>query len=136
MLNHGTTNDNYFFFLCRVYNIMIFFIVQIFIFYHFNLWTVIIYRLVFPAIGRSTSIDRTTLATLNILNRNMMRLMVNSLLMFSSNLSISLCLLKMSSFKKLFSDSRYLTLSLINIKSSHVSVESSCTLPLIFQALI
>ena len=55
---------------------MIFFIIRIFIFSQCNPKTVIIYRLVFPVIARSASIDRTTLATLNILNGSMMRLMV------------------------------------------------------------
>ena len=43
----------------------------------FNVETVIIYGLVFPVIWRSTSVDRTTLATLNILNGHMMILMSN-----------------------------------------------------------
>ena len=77
MLNHGISNDNYFFFWGRVYNTTIFFIIRIFIFSQLNLGTVIINRLIFPVIGRFTSIDRTTLATLSILDRNMMRLMVN-----------------------------------------------------------
>ena len=47
-----------------------------FFFSQFNPKIVIIYRLVFSVIGRSASIDRTTLATLNILNGSMMRLMV------------------------------------------------------------
>ena len=54
----------FFFFWCRVHNTTVFFIIRIFIFSQFNLETVIIYRLVFPVIGRYASIDRTTLATL------------------------------------------------------------------------
>ena len=51
-----------------------------------------------------------------------------SLLLFSNDLSISFYLLKMPSFKNVFSDSRYLTPSLSNIKSYDFSVESSCIL--------
>ena len=55
---------------------------------------------------------------------------------FSNNLSISFSLLKMSSCKNLFSNSRYLILSLNNIKSCDFSVWGFCTLSLILQALI
>ena len=56
---------------------MIFFTIQTFIFSQFNLETVVMYRLVFPVIGRTASIDRTARTTLNILNGNMMKLMIN-----------------------------------------------------------
>ena len=78
MLNHGISKDHCFFFWWRVSKTI--FINRIFIFSQFNLETVIIYRLVFTNIWRSTSIDRTTLATLNILNGHMMILMVSKLI--------------------------------------------------------
>ena len=95
-----------------------------FFFSQFNLETVVMYQLAFPVIGRSAS----TLTTLNILNGNLMRLMITSLLLFSNDLLISFYLLKVPSFKNVFSDSRYLTPSLSNIKSHDFSVESSCIL--------
>ena len=74
------------------------FTIRIFIFPQINPGTVVIYRLVFPVIGKPTSIDE-----------------IDSQLAYYCFLIISFCLLKMSSFKNLISDLRYLTLPLSNI---------------------
>ena len=136
MLNHGISNDNYFFFWCRVYNTMIFFIIQIFIFSQFNLGLLLSTGLYFLSLGDLLPLTEPLWLNWIYWTGTWWNCWSTSLLSFSNNLAISFCLLKMPSFKKLFSDSRYLTLSLSNIKFSDFSIESSYTLPLILKALI
>ena len=131
MLNHGISNDNYFFFWCRVYTTMIFFIIRIF--FSLNLtWRLLLSTdLHFLSLGDLLPLAEPLWLPWIYWTGTWWDWWSASLLLLSNNLSISFWLLKTSSFKNLFYDSRYLTLSLSKIKSSDFSVESSCTLSLI-----
>ena len=118
--NHGISNDHCFCSGRRVYNTMIFFIIRFF-FLSLTWRLLLCTNLHFLSLGDLLPLWLPWIYWTG----TWWGWWSTSLLLFSNDLSISFYLLKVPSFKNVFSD---LTPSLSNIKSYDFSVESSCIL--------